>query len=337
MEAPAQIPSINLYYLLSYAWNFSQGKGYKRVSGYPVHEVQELCVWAWLDQLALCLQTHALEQFHIQEKESEVIRGKIVWRPPLPTPPKIRCGYSVHTRNHPFMESLGSLYIRLMALESLSPFLRKRLQQLSFYFSTYQNHPLTHIPLPSTPSLMPLYHLSRCIVDIILPQEESGTHLFTNFLEEDQLMWKVFERYVKNFYKREQNTYTVHSRRFPWRNTQPFTRHDFSFLPQMETDVVLESEEKTIIIETKFYREAFRARFKHEKLISAHLYQLFAYLKNYPTEEKQKLRGCLLYPTLGTSFSLDYRIHQTPVRVLGLRLDTDPDQIHQHMMTLVAI
>ena len=336
MNKEPHIPSINLYYLLSYTWNFASGRGLKQVQGEPLESVLELCVWEWMNHLAIAIQQGSLAHFHPKEEELEVVRGKILWSVPQANPTKIRCRYSDHSLQHPFMAWLASIFLRLQESSSLSPYVRKRLATFTPFFKgikpgdSFSDH-------SGSPRLHALYQLSRCLTDMILPQEGKGSYAFTSFWEEDQLMWKVFEGFVRNFYRREQRTYSVHSRRFPWRNTEPFSEHAFSFLPQMETDVVLESADKHIIIETKFYREAFRKRFAHKKLISGHLYQLFAYLQNYPHQERNKLSGCLLYPTLGTSFSLYYHIHNVPVKVLGIRLDTEPKDIHKRMMRLIQV
>ncbi|MEL6191965.1 MAG: hypothetical protein AAFR66_07940 [Bacteroidota bacterium] len=334
MKEEPKIPNLNLYYLLSYAWNFASGRGIRQVQGEPLESLLELCVWEWMNHLAVAIQQGSLAHFHPKEEELEVVRGKILWSAPQANPTKIRCRYSDHSLQHPFTASLASIFLTLQGTSSLSPYVRKRLATFTSFFKGIE--PEDTVPSSSgSPRLNSLCQLSRCLTDMILPQEGKGSYAFTSFWEEDQLMWKVFEGFVRNFYRKEQRTYRVHSRRFPWRNTEPFSEHAFSFLPQMETDVVLESDDKHIIIETKFYREAFRKRFAHKKLISGHLYQLFAYLQNYPLQERSKLSGCLLYPTLETSFSLDYHIHNVPVKVLGIRLDTEPKDIQREMLKLI--
>ena len=52
------------------------------------------------------------------------------------------------------------------------------------------------------------------------------------------------------------------------------------FIPRMETDVVLQSPTRAIIIDTKYYQHTLRGQYDQGKFRSTHRYQLFAYLKN---------------------------------------------------------
>jgi 5-methylcytosine-specific restriction enzyme subunit McrC len=56
-----------------------------------------------------------------------------------------------------------------------------------------------------------------------------------------------------------------------------------------------------VIVECKFYRDAFQRFHDTPKFISDHLYQLFAYLKNQNAVPGwEGVRGMLLYPAMGS-------------------------------------
>ena len=81
-----------------------------------------------------------------------------------------------------------------------------------------------------------------------------------------------------------------------------------TYLPTMRTDVSLRSMHRTIVIDTKYYRQTLSRYLGNEKIRSDHLYQLFAYLKNLEGRDDPDSRaeGVLLYPTVGHALDLRY-------------------------------
>ena len=113
-------------------------------------------------------------------------------------------------------------------------------------------------------------------------------------------MARLFETFVRNFYKIEQSEFTVKGEEIKWKCTPEGeidrqmlhikwkltseSEEDLRMLPIMQTDISLCSSMRKIIIDTKFYKEAFKAKYAQEKINSNHLYQLFSYLKNQESD-----------------------------------------------------
>ena len=74
--------------------------------------------------------------------------------------------------------------------------------------------------------------------------------------------------------------------------------------PAMLTDITLQGKNKKIIIDTKYYKEAFQTRYDKQKINSSNLYQLFSYLKNQEMDSEITLNceGILLYPSIQNDF-----------------------------------
>jgi 5-methylcytosine-specific restriction enzyme subunit McrC len=90
----------------------------------------------------------------------------------------------------------------------------------------------------------------------------------------------------------------------------------------MQTDISLRCADRTVIIETKFYAEAFASRFENDKLRPAHLYQLIAYLQNLAAANAgsdTSAAGMLLYPEVHPLPTLKYR--RGPHRVTATGID----------------
>jgi len=72
--------------------------------------------------------------------------------------------------------------------------------------------------------------------------------------------------------------------------------NDNRYYPDMVTDIIVQKNNKKIIIDAKFYGEIFKSRYNSKKFISGHLYQVYSYLNNYiPQNKEEKIRGMLLY------------------------------------------
>ena len=131
-------------------------------------------------------------------------------------------------------------------------------------------------------------------------------------------------------------------RRVQWADKGWATDADRAMIPVMTADVILESPERRIIMDTKFYRSALSRRGGSGpgKLKSDNLYQLLAYLRNRQVNrtEGAKHEGILLYPQVGTtSLRADIRLEGFRVQARTVNLDQDWRGIHAEMLTTIGI
>lgn len=176
----------------------------------------------------------------------------------------------------------------------------------------------------------------QCTSELLI-NEETGESKFRDFLRSERQMAALFEKFVRNFYKREQRIFRVKAERILWQDVEA-DEASLSMLPSMKTDVSLESKTRKLVIDTKYYGEALNSYYGHESVRSAHLYQIFAYLKNLQIQggECRELEGMLLYPTVGVSLDLRYRIQGHSVRVATVDLNADWQAIHKRLMSLLV-
>ena len=165
--------------------------------------------------------------------------------------------------------------------------------------------------------------------------EEPGETRFTDFSEER--MEKLYEDFIIEFHRREQDHYRINHRGriIAWAD-EGTPEHQRSKIPRMEADVTLEAPNRRIIMDAKYYREAFGGRFGG-KLHSANLYQLLAYLRNRETTEVPgpKHEGMLLYPTVGEMVVVDVRLVGFPIRARSIDLAQDWRNIRDDLLALI--
>ena len=182
-----------------------------------------------------------------------------------------------------------------------------------------------------------LLSVCRLIHEQLLPDEASGETQFADFSEKQ--MEYLYERFIIEFYRHEQNVYRVNrsGRAIRWVDSGT-DEHQRRKIPRMVADVILESPNRRIIMDAKFYPEALSTRFGTSKLRSAHLYQLFAYLRNRETTEKPgpQHEGFLLYPTVNDTIRIDICLEGFPVSARSIDLGQPWQNIHADMLALIA-
>jgi len=108
------------------------------------------------------------------------------------------------------------------------------------------------------------------------------------------------------------------------------------WLPKMQTDISLTSESRKIIIDCKFTPEATQKHYEAERLRSAHLYQINAYMDNLEGEWADTCEMMLLYPTVDSSLSADYIFKGHKIHIRTVNLNQPWQSIHQDLLALVA-
>ena len=179
-----------------------------------------------------------------------------------------------------------------------------------------------------------LMHVCELLHNVYLPDQKSGGRRFRDILDEDSIMHKVFEAFVKEFAVRHCSDAKVSAMQIKWSGT--WSDDVAEVLPKMRTDVTLIRPNRKTIVECKFYKEALSSYFNGKRLRSSHLYQLTAYLNNKAKDPGwEQVDGILLYPTVNypADFSFTLLDHQIAIRSIDLAQDWP--LIHQRMLTVL--
>ena len=124
----------------------------------------------------------------------------------------------------------------------------------------------------------------------------------------------------------------------PLSELHPFKGHPFKVkddeammeTPVMQSDIMLQSGEKVLIIDAKYYEHSTQVQFDKHTLHSGNLYQIFTYVKNKEYELREKnhtVSGMLLYAKTDEEIYPNnvYQMsgNQITVRTLDLNLPFD--------------
>jgi 5-methylcytosine-specific restriction enzyme subunit McrC len=169
--------------------------------------------------------------------------------------------------------------------------------------------------------------LSVCqiIYESTFPSEEKGKYKFSDFTRDDKKMNQLFEAFIRNFYRIEQQKYKIVKKEIiNWQFGHP-DYDSYQYLPQMETDITLENEEEKIIIDAKYYRETMTLNYDKERIKSTNLYQLFSYLLNQQdgSDKTEKTTGILLYPTIEKDYDLNFKYNKHSIQIRTVNLNSN--------------
>ncbi len=341
------VPLSTLYYLLCYAWQRLPAPAVLRATeATPFHRPLELLTQMLLHAARERLRTGLPRAFQTQESELRALRGRIELVPSLSQGllPQGRavCTYNELSANTPLHQLLLGTVAALATHRAVPVALRRELSQLRRRF------PAGVAALEPTAAVFPalrrqrpggeeafLLHLCELIFETALPAPaENSPRRFVDFRRDERLMARIFEQAVRNFYRREQRQYRVFAETIAWQ-ADASKAEDIALLPTMLTDTTLESPARKIILDTKYYAAALRPRYDQQRLISPHLYQLYAYLQNVRPQPGQQLEGILLYPAATAAVDVRYTLGGHPVRIVTLDLHQPWPGIAADLLALV--
>jgi 5-methylcytosine-specific restriction enzyme subunit McrC len=186
----------------------------------------------------------------------------------------------------------------------------------------------------------PDYRLLLSICEMVhryaLPQAHGHGMRFIDF--DEKQMWKVFQQFITNFYRKKQNFYRVNPDAFPWLITQSPEAEKFS-LPELETDIVLTSPASRIVIDSKFFAEPFDRRYDKLTVKPGHLNQIFAYMQNLAARDDRRrhVDGVILYAAVSGAFCQDWKLFRHNLRVAGVDLSKDWMHIENSLLSVIGI
>jgi 5-methylcytosine-specific restriction enzyme subunit McrC len=341
------IPIQNLYYLLVYAWDVLDEAASIDVGARRLHIPEDLFAKILNNGVTHLLKRGLDRAYKAETEEIPGIRGKLELATTIKrislTNARLVCTFDDLTHDVLHNQILKATLLRLARLDRLDAELRRNLSDLVRRFDnvrtiTIRNEAFRQVQLHSNNRFYRLL-LEVCALlhRQLLPDPSGKGYRFSDFSPEQ--LERIFQRFVRHFYAREQSEYKVSAERFRWQKTYA-DESVLSYVPTMETDVSMESAARKLVIETKFYQNILRHHHKsedHASIISGHLYQLFAYLQNLSARDKLMVDGLLLYARVEDDLFLDMKMFDHNVRVATVDLSAAPDAIASRLFECAGI
>lgn len=346
MIAPP-IPIQNIYFLLCYAWNHLQETQYVEVRSENCDRLWDLLAKVLIRSSQQLVKRGLHRDYQCVQEQRMRPKGKILFSDEIR---HFHRGHLVRTCEFDELSAdvLPNRIIKatidvLRRCEQLSAENVRGLKEVALLFGEFTPLRLEakHFRLVQIHRNMRHYRFVLDVCELIyrksLPTTDSGGSRFRDFTRDEATMGTLFEEFVRNFMKREQSLCRVSSPQVPWDlDESRSSERGRDLLPRMKTDICLEGEGLRLVVDCKFYSQMFQSRFDRQKFISAHLYQLFAYLKNMAVVSGwERCAGILLYPTTTEPIDETICLQGHEIRVVTLNLNQHWAEVSRDLLALV--
>jgi len=166
----------------------------------------------------------------------------------------------------------------------------------------------------------------------LLQTTRKGDVKLMKFLD-DQRMNRLYEKFILNYYKKEHPQISASASQIKW---QLDDDEDW-LLPRMQSDIMLEYDNKVLIIDAKYYKNTLQSYYDVNTLHSGNLYQVFTYVKNKQVENlDNEVSGMLLYARTDEEVlpNNEYMMSGNRIAVMTLDLNQDFNQIKNQLDTI---
>ena len=345
-EAPAasRIPVQNVYYLLCYAWDRLEERDLVDVGAENCKTLQDLFARVLINGTRRLIKRGFHRAYLPHEEETESLRGRIAFTPSIRqmswVSGRMVCEYTDLSYNTLPNRILKTTLRSLMFTEGLDKGLVDKIGNILRLLNEVKPVRLTsrlfrriqyHQNMRFYRFLM---NVCELVYESLLPNQQSGQNRFRDFLQDPNKMPLLFENFVRNFYRQQLPACHVGNHRFEWAGLEADS--DVKALyPTLNTDVEIRHGKQQLIIDCKFYLNAFTEHRDVERFRTKHLYQLYAYLRNKsPGQPSTNTSGMLLYPETSRSFTYEMKLQGHPITIASVNLDEHWQNIARRLNAL---
>jgi len=326
------IPIENIYYLLCYAWDTLEEKEKVKVSVDDSPEILDLFTKVLINGARILLKRGIEKDYITETKDMAGVKGKLELSPTLKSGIYLKqrtvCTHDEFSANILSNQILLSTIYRILRTREVNAQLKSQIKSLVWLFAGIEPIDLSHRVFNSVRLHRNnrfyafLLKVCRIIYENTLPTEKPGQFHFVDFSRDRFKMQKLFEAFLRNFYRREFPHWKVRSEHLSWQFSVTDEEHR-AYVPIMKTDISITNEQGKIIIDAKYYQESMATQYDREKLHSTNLYQLFSYLMNHRSADPdtRRTRGMLLYPTTSAELDLDYWYDEHLIQIKTVNLN----------------
>lgn len=349
-QVTSVIPIRNLYYLYAYAWD-----QFHLVRRVKTGEGEGPDAGAFFAKILVqaCRQIFrrgVVREYEFHEQELPQLRGRIdvirTFRHDTLKRGRVCCRFDELTADALQNQLIKATLIHLLGRKQVSPRLASDIRKcirtfeaLGVKTAALDKQTFRSVELTRKNSFYSfLMHICELICWALFPEHDGSSGQFASLMEDETKMNRIFERFVRNFFRHEQAEFEVKSERIAWDISEQKTAAP-ELLPSMHTDASLRSSERTIIIDTKYYSETLHTYYDRKALRSGHLYQLFAYVKNLENRggPDKSAEGLLLYPAVHDHVQFETTIQGHRMRARTIDLNQPWESISRQLLAMTAM
>ena len=318
----------NIYYMLSYAFQVLNEQGYKQIATEEFENVAELCSAILIKGVTSQIKRGLGKEYVEQTDSLASLRGKINISASVKgrtlLNKRMICSYDEFSVNS-YMNRILRTTMETLIKSNISKNRKKQIRKLLIYFAEVEplereriNWKLQYNKNNQTYQML----ISVCylILKGLLQTTTDGNTKLMDFLDE-QRMCRLYEKFILEYYRKEHKEIKASASQIPWDLDDGYSE----MLPIMQSDIILKSVDKTLVIDAKYYAHTTQSQYSTNTLHSGNLYQIFTYVKNLDTNKSGNVAGMLLYAKTDEIVlpNNDYKMGGNQISVKTLNLDCE--------------
>lgn len=303
----------NIYYMLSYAFQILKQEDYQKVAGEPFEKIHDMFAAILEKGITRQVKQGLYREYVPITEELSVVRGKVNMKETIALKmqkkQKLSCEYDDFCEDNLYNQILKSAVDRLIRTNEVDEKRRHALKKLLVFFGKVSLIQPDHIQWSrliyqrNNRNYELLLNICYLLLNGMLQTTEQGQYKLLAF--SDEHMERLFERFILAYYREHHKDLNTTAKRIEWNFTRDPDQTMIQFLPDMQTDITLCKGGKSLVIDAKYYTKSLTEHREKSRLRSAHLYQVFAYVKNLDKANTGDVSGLLLYAKTDEEFFPD--------------------------------
>jgi 5-methylcytosine-specific restriction enzyme subunit McrC len=333
----------NIYYMLAYAFRVLTENSYASIATEEFDHIGDLCAAILAKGIANQIKQGLGREYICQTKALSSPRGKIDISASLkqqtPMKKQLVCEFDDFSENAYINQILKTTSLLLIRSEDVRSEHKKALKKVMLYFygvDTVDPHSIRWSSIRyhrNNATYKMLINICYLVINGLLLTKQDGSRKLAHYLD-DQRMHSLYEKFVLEYYRKHYPQYRAAASHIDWNVDDGIV----AFLPTMKTDIMLRYNDKTLIIDTKYYQHTMQTiSFYDSRTMHSHnMYQIFTYVKSKDTQRTGNVSGVLLYAKTDEEITPDndYMIDGNKISVKTLDLNNDFPAIAKQLNAL---
>ena len=249
---------------------------------------------------------------------------------------KLVCIYDSFEENTYMNQVLKSTARKLIQVDDVKAERKKALKKLMLYFNNVDLIDLRTVKwrgfqyTKNNATYKMLINICFLVSKGLLLTDDKGVLKMSKYLDDRQIH-NLYEKFILEYYRKHYPEFKATPSQVDWNVDDGFQE----LLPAMKSDITLEYQGRTTIIDAKYYSRMlqYNQLFNSKTLHSNNMYQIFAYVKNKDIKHDGSVSGVLLYAKTDEEEMLDqnYLMSGNKISVKSLDLGADFEDISEKL------
>lgn len=326
----------NIYWMLAYAFRILNERNIEKMDKESFENIYELFSVMLTQELNKQIKRGLNKDYILKDEELGGLKGKILITESIKKNSFIKskaiCEYDEYSVNSYLNRIIKTAAMYLLKSNKIKDNEKvKKLRNTLAYLNGVNELDRKNINWSSikynknNSSYKILTNISYLILDGLLLDKEDGTFDFRNYID-DQKMHRLYEKFILEYYKYHHKELKPSVPQIKWNVEE----NEFvCLLPKMQTDIVLDYNDKKLIIDAKYYSNEYQKNplFNKDTYRSNNLYQIFTYVKNEDKNRIGNIFGMLLYAKTENSEDINSEFNMDGNTIIVSNLDLSKDFI----------